>query len=62
MYHHFRAKAHLTSLPAKPIIWPVVANTITGIKMRTQVAVEAASVATEIEARKHRVWRGRFGR
>ena len=62
LYSYLRAKTHLRSLPVEPIIWPVVANTITEIKKRTLVAVEAVSVTTEVEARKYRAWRGRFGR
>lgn len=62
LFSYFRAKVHLRSLPVEPIIWPVVANTITEIKKRTLVAVEAVSVTTEIEARKYRAQRGRVGR
>lgn len=62
LYSYFRGKVHLRSLPVEPIIWPVVANTITEIKMRALVAVEAASLTTEIEARKYRAQRDIFGR
>lgn len=62
LYSYFRAKVCLRSLPVEPIIWPVVTNTITEIKKRTLVAVEAVSVTTEIEARKYRAQRGRFGK
>lgn len=62
LYSYFRAEEHLRSLPEEPVIWPAVANTVTEIKTRTLVAVEAASVTTETEARKKRAQRGRFGR
>ena len=52
----------LRSLPVEPIIWPVVANTITVIETKTLVAVEAVSLTTEVEARKYRTQRGRFAR
>lgn len=62
LYSDFRAKECLKDLPVEPIIWPVVTNTITGIKKRTLFALEAVAVTTEIEVKKYRAQRGRFGR
>lgn len=62
LYSYFRTKECLQGLPVEPIIWPVVTNMITGIKTRTLLALEAVAVTTEIEARKCRAQRGRFGR
>lgn len=56
------ATSEQKSLLVEPIIWPVVTNTITGIKMRTLFALEAVAVTNGIEAKKYRAQRGRFGR